>query len=313
MGDRADGKAGKAEATTPWRATSRDDQSSAAASFHEVMHDETERGAELRGNWRTSPERRKITTNAIAFSVSAIVISMVTALLAYLFAPDSSDQGFAAMLWGGGSALVLGYLGGILFLLLLRRHRQAWFDRVVVLRARDDLVKAETDLAHDNLDLASLWSLTQKRLDYYHQIATSQSERSFAYGLGAAAVGLLVLIVSAVIAGIARSTTASIAAGLVGVGGGGLAAYIGSTFMKLQEATTVQLRAYFRQPLEFSRYLAAERLLENVDAEHRSQATRELMRALTRTEAGDEVGQPVSGQSATNRSSARSASPSPAV
>jgi hypothetical protein len=39
------------------------------------------------------------------------------------------------------------------------------------------------------------------------------------------------------------------------------AGYIGRTFVRSQESAASHLRAYFDQPLEFSRYLAAERLL----------------------------------------------------
>ncbi|MBC9729969.1 hypothetical protein [Streptomyces sp. TRM68367] len=35
------------------------------------------------------------------------------------------------------------------------------------------------------------------------------------------------------------------------------------TFVRSQEASAERLRAYFDQPLEFSRYLAAERLIAN--------------------------------------------------
>jgi hypothetical protein len=42
-----------------------------------------------------------------------------------------------------------------------------------------------------------------------------------------------------------------------------LAGYIGRTFIRSQETAARYLRAYFDQPLAFSRYLAAERLLSS--------------------------------------------------
>jgi hypothetical protein len=99
----------------------------------------------------------------------------------------------------------------------------------------------------------------------------------------AAGVGFLVVIASAIVAALGRSTVGSVSAGLVGLAGGGLGAYIGGTFMRLQENAATQLRAYFSQPLVFSRFLAAERLLDQLDPQTRPLATRELIRALAAT------------------------------
>ena len=71
-------------------------------------------------------------------------------------------------------------------------------------------------------DFGALWTATQKRLDYYHKIATTQAERSFMYGQIAAGAGFVVVIIAAFIAGFSRSTAAAIASGVAGVAGGGL-------------------------------------------------------------------------------------------
>jgi hypothetical protein len=85
---------------------------------------------------------------------------------------------------------------------------------------------------------------------------------------------------ASVIAGFAASPTASVAAGLVGIAGGGLGAYAGNTFMKSQETAARQLREYFLQPLEFSKYLAAERILELLDEKDRMASVRLLIEAI---------------------------------
>src|SRR5262249_12399359 len=59
----------------------------------------------------------------------------------------------------------------------------------------------------------------------------------------------------------AKTTTAAVSAGGLGAVGAAFAAYIGKTFIRSQESAADHLRAYFDQPLELSRYLAAERLL----------------------------------------------------
>ena len=50
--------------------------------------------------------------------------------------------------------------------------------------------------------------------------------------------------------------------------------------MRSQETATDQLRAYFSQPLEFSKYLAAERLLGSLDTENRAVATKLIIAAM---------------------------------
>jgi len=57
-------------------------------------------------------------------------------------------------------------------------------------------------------------------------------------------------------------------------------AYVGNTFMKSQEAAAAQLRAYFLRPLEFSKYLAAERIIELLDEKDRMSSVRLLIEAI---------------------------------
>ncbi|WP_406314721.1 hypothetical protein OHA77_40240 [Streptosporangium sp. NBC_01639] len=107
--------------------------------------------------------------------------------------------------------------------------------------------------------------MTHKRPDYYHQIATSQARQSFRNAQIAMTVGFVLLVVFAVLALRATTPTASIVTGALGAAAAAFAAYIGRTFARSQESAASHLRAYFDQPLEFSRYLAAERLLAAMD------------------------------------------------
>lgn len=52
-------------------------------------------------------------------------------------------------------------------------------------------------------------------------------------------------------------------AGGLGAVSAALAGYVSRTFLKSQDAAAGHLRAYFEQPLVFSRYLAAEGLLQD--------------------------------------------------
>jgi hypothetical protein len=90
---------------------------------------------------------------------------------------------------------------------------------------------------------------------------TRQASRSFVAAQVAMGIGFILLVVFAVLAAEAKTTTAAVSAGGLGAVGAAFAAYIGKTFIRSQETAASHLRAYFDQPLELSRYLAAERLL----------------------------------------------------
>ncbi|MFD9057585.1 hypothetical protein ACFWCM_20000 [Streptomyces albidoflavus] len=66
-----------------------------------------------------------------------------------------------------------------------------------------------------------------------------------------------------VLAAFADSAAVAAVAGGLGAVAAALAAFVGRTFVKSQETTAEHLRAYFNQPMEFARYLAAERLLND--------------------------------------------------
>jgi hypothetical protein len=98
-------------------------------------------------------------------------------------------------------------------------------------------------------------------MDLYHQIVTAHAKRSFGAAQVAMGIGFVLLERFAVLAAEAKTTTAASSAGGLGAVGAAFAAYIGKTFIRSQESAASHLRAYFDQPLELSRYLAAERLL----------------------------------------------------
>jgi Flp pilus assembly protein TadB len=163
-----------------------------------------------------------------------------------------------------------------------RRQRRIFEDRQLS-RAHIDLQKSEIQLARTGeLDLAALWKVTQQRLDYYHEIATQQARQSFRNAQVAMALGLLILITSAIFVVAAKNTAASIVSGAIGISGATLASYIGRTFIRAQETTASHLRSYFSQPLQFSRYLAAERLLDSVDGEAKIILAEKMAEAIIR-------------------------------
>ncbi|MEO3768466.1 hypothetical protein [Streptomyces sp. B5E4] len=117
----------------------------------------------------------------------------------------------------------------------------------------------------DTLVLADLWTVTHARLDKYHGIAQTQARHAFRNAQIAMGIGFGMLVAFTVLALIADNTATSIVAGVLGASSAALAGFIGRTFVRSQESTVETLRAYFTQPLEFSRYLAAERLVDGAD------------------------------------------------
>ncbi|MET8572691.1 hypothetical protein [Streptomyces sp. NPDC004783] len=115
------------------------------------------------------------------------------------------------------------------------------------------------------LGLPELWEATHARLDLYHQIATGQARTSFRNAQVAMFTGFVLLILFAGIAVWASTTAVAIVAGGLGAVSAALAGYVAKTFIRSQEAAATHLRSYFNQPLELSRYLAAERLVADGD------------------------------------------------
>ncbi|MEU0408127.1 hypothetical protein ABZ307_09920 [Streptomyces griseorubiginosus] len=111
------------------------------------------------------------------------------------------------------------------------------------------------------LTLSELWAVTHRRLDHYHGIALGQARQSFRNAQIAMGVGFTLLVAFVIVALNASTTAGSVVAGGLGAVSAALAGYVSRTFIRSQEAAAGHLRAYFDQPLEFSRYLAAERLL----------------------------------------------------
>lgn len=139
-----------------------------------------------------------------------------------------------------------------------------------------------TPPAQPLLTLAELWTVTHSRLDLYHEIATGQARRSFRNAQAAMIIGFLLLIVFVAVALQASTTAGSVVAGGLGAVSAALSGFVARTFVKSQETAAAHLRAYFDQPLEFSRYLAAERLVADsaLSEEQRAEVVTALVQAM---------------------------------
>ncbi|MCX4618005.1 hypothetical protein ACFZAB_34130 [Streptomyces albogriseolus] len=132
-----------------------------------------------------------------------------------------------------------------------------------------------------DLALSRLWALTQARLTLYHDIATKQARRSFLSAQASMIIGFVMLTVFVYLALKVSNTAGAIVAGGLGAVSAALAGFISKTFVKSQETAAEHLKAYFDQPLEFSRYLAAERLLADANLPDEQRA--EVVAALVQT------------------------------
>ncbi len=134
------------------------------------------------------------------------------------------------------------------------------------------------------LGLPELWEATHARLDLYHQIATGQARTSFRNAQTAMIAGfvLLVLFSRPNIAVWASSTAVAIVATGSAPCQPHSQDYVAKTFIRSQEAAATHLRSYFDQPLELSRYLAAERLVADGDLsqEQRGEILSALVQAM---------------------------------
>lgn len=130
-------------------------------------------------------------------------------------------------------------------------------------RMREAQLSLETALQSEDraLTLGQLWALTQDRLDIYHHIVTTQARESFHSAQRAMAAGFVLLVGFVVVAASVDSTAVAAVAGGLGAVAAAMAAFVSRTFVKSQETAAEHLRTYFTQPMEFARYLAAERLL----------------------------------------------------
>ncbi|MFI7640611.1 hypothetical protein [Nonomuraea sp. NPDC049400] len=177
----------------------------------------------------------------------------------------------------GPAALLIVILAAI----ATRQHHKKVQRRETALQALHD---AEERLAErQHLKLVELWTITQSRLNYYHELATAHAQQSFHNAQLAMGAGFLLLLVFAVLGVNASNPRATLVAGVLGVISAALAGYIGRTFIRSQESASGHLHTYFDQPVKFSRYLAAERLIEAMSGlgpEQRDAISGELLRTI---------------------------------
>jgi hypothetical protein len=135
--------------------------------------------------------------------------------------------------------------------------------------------------AAGDLALPELWTVTHTRLDHYHEIALRQARQSFRNAQVAMALGFSLLVAFVLVALNASTTAGAVVVGGLGAVSAALAGYVSRTFVLSQQAAASHLRAYFDQPLEFARYLAAERIVMDAGLDQAQRA--EVLTALVQS------------------------------
>jgi membrane associated rhomboid family serine protease len=236
--------------------------------------------------WRLSPERRRHRRGGWLTVVLAVAVGVTSFVL---YRDHRITLGYEQVLPGQLPYVALAVATAVVFGLLAlfvnlayrdalqREHAERW--QVEEARRRLDRAEQAAD-KRGPMDLTVLWMVTQRRLDYYHALATSQAERSFRQAQRSVAAGFAVLVVAVAAVAFTGSLVVTITAAAVGVVGAALAALLGRSFLRTHEATAERTRLYFEQPFAFARQLSAERLLILLEAEDRAAAVRDLIRAV---------------------------------
>lgn len=237
----------------------------------------------------TSPESPEPADLRSSWLMNLLPIMAMAAAALFLF----SDPGRpAAVLMG---ALVAASAVAMFVSTAVIARLQAQEQREVRLReAEDDLeevlrrpVDPDSGELTQHLALPGLWAVTHRRLDHYHGIALNQASRSFRNAQIAMVLGFVLLAAFVMLALRASTTAGSVVAGALGAIAAGLSGYVSRTFIRSQETAAAHLRSYFEQPLEFSRYLAAERLIADAGLSEERRA--EVLAALVEAMAGKRV------------------------
>jgi len=247
----------------------------------ESISDQLER-AQRRNTWLGSPNfkaaRRASMLIQGGFTVFAVIIFLAS---------------FAGLVGNGlpkyTPAQYIGMLFCIAYVLVGLRIGRSYvqdkkrrFDDQFILEKYGNLGEQEAQLLDEGqLRLGALWRLTEQRLKLYHEIATRQAQTSFRNAQWAIGAGFVVIVGGACGAFFAKNITVTVVVGILGASGAALSAYIGRTFLRLQENAASHLRSYFDQPQEQFRYLAAERLLVHLDSSNqKADAVDHLVRAI---------------------------------
>lgn len=226
----------------------------------------SEEAVRLRNAWAASTERSAAYRRLWVYASLLALLAVGLTVSLFLWerdlyshrvttSPPSPWWLYSLMIW-----ITLGLADALIYPSVYHRAMDRLDDRL----REAALQRAEEKVATsaEELSLHALWALTQQRIDHYHRLATSQSTTSFRIGQAIMILGFVAVVALGIFAASATNGTAAIAASVVAVAGAALSGFVGATFMRSQSEASSQLREFFLQPVEFSRLLGAERLIQ---------------------------------------------------
>jgi hypothetical protein len=167
------------------------------------------------------------------------------------------------LLVGSVAIAVGGALTGLMEFFRGRKDLRNFSLRLTEVREQEEEA-AEQLSPEEDTGFKALWAATRNRIDTYHSLALDQAQKSFLGTQIATYAGFAIIVGLGIAAAAAPTLAGSLTAATLGVIGGGLSTYVASTFMKSQAQAMDQLRQFFNQPMEFTRLLSIERLLEDL-------------------------------------------------
>jgi hypothetical protein len=171
-------------------------------------------------------------------------------------------------------------------LLLLAEYRRVkrgvHLDKYILVKIGNNLeeVNAHIEAERQETTLATLWTQTEKHLDYYHTVLITQARQSFRNTQLAMCIGFMLPVAAGILALTNSNSTKSLASASLGVMGSASALYLGRTFIRSQDAAASHLRGYFNHPRQLSRFLVAERLIEKLGEGERDAALNQLIKSV---------------------------------
>ena len=214
-------------------------------------------------DWLIGASSRAYTLIAGAFALALGCVAVVVATMG-----DTMNLSHGARILLGLGFALAGFLSFVVAISIppIRRARKELRKREALARERARQAMEEIS---DATDLSALLVANRKQMDAYDDLARLQAKESFRNSQAAIALGLFALLVGGLVALLASDTTSKITTATLTGLAAALSGYIGRTFLRVYERAQQQLTFFFQQPLVNSYILGAERLIQDMENEHK--------------------------------------------
>ena len=239
--------------------------------------------AEKRQAWRESPENAKLSRIRRFIWGLTPIAAAGGALVGWSYAGYSHNRGQYAAIGAGIGILTWLYIGIYYLFLAQRQLKRAFDDRRLLHRSRDALKEAEEKLKESSsTEFGVLWDATQKRLDYYHKIATTQSEKKLSIRADRFRGRVCCNSCSCYNCRTVKDSNCLYSCrSNRGCGWRPRGLYRGNLYENSGCCIDSAQGSTFLQPLEFSKYLAAERLVKQIPEDDRAKAVQTIIDSIT--------------------------------